>query len=172
MPVLDINMEAAHSARQARLASLRQAKEELASGSTTSSSNSAKPIHPFRRAFLLTPSLRKQGDPSTASTTTDAAQDLAASTVEGQLLRRFRNWDPMTGQPRDGLWNTIQGIEDEVKDVQAEALRQDEENRLKELDLKNLAPRKQNWDLRNHWEKRLKKLSRKDKEARLVLIRE
>lgn len=43
---------------------------------------------------------------------------------------------------------------------------------FQQQDLFNIAPKKANWDLRRHMDKRLKKLEKRDKEARLILIRE
>lgn len=173
-PLLALTMEAAHSARQARLATLRQAKDSIGQGDSATTSDdaahSSSSIHPFRRAFLLAKSIRGQQAANADASTSAAA--LIDSTTESQMLRRFRNWDPTTGQPRTGIWNTVQGIEDEVKGVQASALLADETARMAELDLKNLAPKKQNWDLRNHWEKRLRKLRKRDREARMILISE
>lgn len=43
---------------------------------------------------------------------------LAEATPEGQLLRKYRNWDPSTGQARVGEWSTMKiGIEEGESDV-------------------------------------------------------
>lgn len=116
-------MEAEHAARQARLASLRQTKGEP-SASTS--------LHPFRKAIsnVTTRRQRRQQqrqendddaeeeeeddeeEARPAAKSEKAMQRLAESTTEGQLLRRFRNWDPRTGEARKGDWTTITGIEE------------------------------------------------------------
>lgn len=78
----------------------------------------------------------------------------------------------MTGQARDGTWSTVKGIEDEVKGVQEEVLKEEEARRVRELDLAGIAPKRVNWDLKRDMLKRLKKVERRDREARLILIRE
>jgi hypothetical protein len=187
-------MEAYNASRQARLKSLRETKDQQQdSGSSVGAAgSSSSSIHPFRRAFLSsqrtslrpTRSLQQAIDddegveaaaaaadlanPSSES----SAQRLADSSAEGVLLRRFRNWDPMTGQARDGTWSTVKGIEDEVKGVQEEVLREEEARRVRELDLAGIAPKRVNWDLKRDMLKRLKKVERRDREARLILIRE
>ena len=118
-------MEAEHSARQARLAALRQqTKGESSSAASTSS------LHPFRRAIsnVTTRRQRRQAqqvidndgddeeeddeDAAPVVKSEKAMQRLAESTTEGQLLRRFRNWDPRTGEARRGDWTTVTGIEE------------------------------------------------------------
>lgn len=59
-----------------------------------------------------------------------------------------------------------------MRNVQITTLEQDRALRSADLDLATLAPRKPNWDLRRHLDKRLKKLEKRDKEARLILIRQ
>lgn len=120
-------MEAEHTARQARLAALRQqTKGESSSAASTSS------LHPFRRAIsnVTTRRQRRQAqqqardnededdeddddeDAAPVVKSEKAMQRLAESTTEGQLLRRFRNWDPRTGEARRGDWTTVTGIEE------------------------------------------------------------
>ncbi|PWN24172.1 hypothetical protein BCV69DRAFT_22031 [Microstroma glucosiphilum] len=194
-------MEAYNASRQARLKSLRETRDQQqdsgpsasASASAGAAGSSSSSIHPFRRAFLssqrtsLRPTRHLQevndddGSGEAAATAAadlanpsseSSAQRLADSSAEGILLRRFRNWDPMTGQARDGTWSTVKGIEDEVKGVQEEVLREEEARRVRELDLAGIAPKRVNWDLKRDMLKRLKKVERRDREARLILIRE
>eukprot|EP00842_Homolaphlyctis_polyrhiza_P004986 jgi/Hompol1/5489/HPOL_001989-RA len=47
-----------------------------------------------------------------------------------------------------------------------------EENRSKELDLENLAPKKPNWDLKRDLDKKMEKLARKTQAAITDLIRQ
>lgn len=173
-----------------------------ANAAACSSSSSSSTIHPFRRAFLLNSSLRtsssarlgglrapRESADASASAGADAdaesapltaessARRVAESSEEMALLRTFRNWDPMTGQPRRAIWttatpNAAAGIEEEVKGVQAAVLAEDAQRRKQDLDLFNIAPKRANWDLKRHLDKRLKKLERRDREARLILIRE
>lgn len=63
-------------------------------------------------------------------------------------------------------------IEKDVAGLQEGVIAADEVRRKEELDLTNIAPKKPNWDLKRDMNKRLAKLSRKDKEARLILIRQ
>ncbi|CAO1634605.1 unnamed protein product [Parajaminaea phylloscopi] len=170
-------MEAARAARQARLADLRQTKESQAEAEPSAQTS----IHPFRRAISNVTSRRSRadradedgdGDGLGRKAQEDAMTQLAESSREGQLLRKYRNWDPRTGQARDGAWNTVTGIEDEMRNVQLSTLEQDAVARAADLNLSTLAPRKPNWDLRRHLDKRLKKLEKRDKEARLILIRQ
>ena len=60
----------------------------------------------------------------------------------------------------------------ETANLESLTLEADATTRAAELQLSSLAPRKPNWDLRQRLEKRLKKLERRDKEARLILIRQ
>lgn len=60
----------------------------------------------------------------------------------------------------------------ETANLESLTLEADATTRVAELQLSSLAPRKPNWDLRQRLEKRLKKLERRDKEARLILIRQ
>lgn len=178
-------METIHSQRQSRLANLRAQKETGSSSNPTAAnaaSSSSALIHPFRRAFLSNTTSRLRAtarDDLNAATSSSkaaeaSAQQIADSSSEGQTLRRYRNWDPTTGQPRTGLWNTISsnGIEEEMKNVQSDVLKEDAIKRNQELDLMNIAPKRVNWDLKRDMVKRLKKLERRDKECRLILIRE
>lgn len=121
-------MEAEHSARQARLAALRQQTKGVSSSAASTSS-----LHPFRRAIsnVTTRRQRRQAqqqardnadegdedeeddeDAAPVVKSEKAMQRLAESTTEGQLLRRFRNWDPRTGEARRGDWTTVTGIEE------------------------------------------------------------
>lgn len=198
--IVQTSMEAYNVSRQARLKNLRETKDQqqdsgASSSSSAAAAGSSSSIHPFRRAFLssqrtsLRPSRtlkqaaddeEDEGAASAAAAAADlanpssesSAQRLADSSAEGLLLRRFRNWDPMTGQARDGTWSTVKGIEDEVKGVQEEVLREEEARRVRELDLAGIAPKRVNWDLKRDMLKRLKKVERRDREARLILIRE
>ncbi|CAO1622894.1 unnamed protein product [Jaminaea pallidilutea] len=98
---------------------------------------------------------------------------LAEATPEGQLLRKYRNWDPSTGQARVGEWSTMKiGIEEETSQMQSTTLAADDLNRAADLDINILQPRKPNWDLRQHLDRRLKRLERRDREARLILLRQ
>lgn len=60
----------------------------------------------------------------------------------------------------------------ETKNLESLTLEAEAATRGADLQLSSLAPRKPNWDLRQRLDKRLKKLERRDKEARLILIRQ
>lgn len=56
--------------------------------------------------------------------------------------------------------------------MQSTTIAADDLNRAADLDINILQPRKPNWDLRQHLDRRLKRLERRDREARLILLRQ
>lgn len=114
-------MEAARASRQTRLAALRGKKEQASGldGSATASTSAS--VHPFRKAISNVTTRRRRGvvdndgnqeDGDETTGHEEMMSRLADSTKEGELLRTYRNWDPRTGQARQGAWNTVTGIED------------------------------------------------------------
>ncbi|CAO1625392.1 unnamed protein product [Sympodiomycopsis kandeliae] len=157
----DTRMEAIQNSRQERL----QTVKELYSQSSTSAN-----VHPFRRAFLsdLSITLHQRQPDNKVGT-----EKVIASTAESQLLLRYRNWDPLTGQAKQGVWNTIDNsIEADVQQIQRQALQDDQQHDNEELKLEALAPKRANWDLKQHWKKRIHKLKKMDQKARMTLIRQ
>ncbi|KAK0530065.1 hypothetical protein OC834_003453 [Tilletia horrida] len=90
------------------------------------------------------------------------------------IKRSFRNYDPVTGQPRKRGAAPIltDTVENAVRGVQEAIIAEDDIKRGQDLDLLNIAPKKPNWDLKRDMEKRLAKLERRDQEARMILIRQ
>ncbi|UZJ55438.1 hypothetical protein CBS101457_004758 [Exobasidium rhododendri] len=86
-----------------------------------------------------------------------------------KLVRSFRVKDAKLKVDYTQLKDTI---EKDVAGLQEGVIAADEVRRKEELDLTNIAPKKPNWDLKRDLDKRLAKLSRRDKEARLILIRQ
>ncbi|PWN42965.1 mRNA splicing factor [Ceraceosorus guamensis] len=146
-------MEAASQARKERLEALKKRRY----GGDAESSEKAK----------------LGGAEGASSAEGDQAEDLQQITT-ARLVRSFRNYDRETGGLKKFKYDERprETVEEEVKGVQEAILAMDELKRKEELDLTNIAPRKPNWDLKRDMEKRLAKLERRDKEARLILIRQ
>ncbi|PWY97899.1 cwf18-domain-containing protein [Testicularia cyperi] len=106
----------------------------------------------------------------------EAGVEVSGSPHDAGLMikRHFRNYDPITGQMKrfTSVKDLPDTIEKDVEGLQQQILEEDEQRRLEDLDLTNIAPKRPNWDLKRDLEKRLKKLERRDKEAILTLIRQ
>ncbi|KAI0086140.1 mRNA splicing factor [Irpex rosettiformis] len=63
-------------------------------------------------------------------------------------------------------------VEKNVDGLAEQIIKEDEERRIQELDLNNIAPKRPNWDLKRDLEKKISRLERKTQEAIHTLIRQ
>jgi coiled-coil domain-containing protein 12 len=86
-----------------------------------------------------------------------------------KLVRSFRVLDK---KERFDFTKMKDTIERQIAGMQELVIAEHERKRDEELDLHNIAPKRINWDLKRDMNKRLAKLERRDREARLILIRQ
>lgn len=86
-----------------------------------------------------------------------------------KLVRSFRVLDK---KERFDFTKMKDTIERQIAGMQELVIADHERKRDEELDLHNIAPKRINWDLKRDMNKRLAKLERRDREARLILIRQ
>ncbi|MCO5565694.1 hypothetical protein L7F22_019368 [Adiantum nelumboides] len=86
-----------------------------------------------------------------------------------KLIRSFRVLDRKQRVDFTKLKDTIENM---IIGVQEGVIAEHEIKRDQDLDLHNIAPKRPNWDLKRDLQKRLAKLERRDREARLILIRQ
>ncbi|KAI5121010.1 hypothetical protein M0805_005956 [Coniferiporia weirii] len=87
-----------------------------------------------------------------------------------------RNFDPGTRTLRkrhqDDDVNMEDTVEKDVSGLARQIVAEDEEMRGQDLDLANIAPKRQNWDLKRMLERKMSKLERKTQKAIHTLIRQ
>jgi len=85
-----------------------------------------------------------------------------------------RNYDPDTRTLRKHDPNSLieDTVEKAVEGLAEKIVREEAEQRLQDLDLLNIAPKRPNWDLKREMERKLAKLDRKTTEAIHTLIRQ
>ncbi|PWN92840.1 hypothetical protein FA10DRAFT_276837 [Acaromyces ingoldii] len=162
-------MEAASASRRARIEALKKKKSEWLSSqrqANGSISSRQRRIEALQRAAAAAGEVEGDEEEDDDNLATEHLERLSIA----QLLASFRR---LAGQGKklriEELKNTI---ETDIAGYQEAVLAADEARREQELDLTNIAPKKLNWDLKRDMEKRLAKLERRDKEARLILIRQ
>jgi coiled-coil domain-containing protein 12 len=144
-------MEAASRSRRIRLEELK--KRKLSSLSNGTNGHTAVNESPATIAFT-------EDD--------DDDEEAIKTWSTAKLVRSFRVKDAKLKVDYKQLKDSI---EKDVAGLQEGVIAADEVRRKEELDLTNIAPKKPNWDLKRDLNKRLLKLSRRDKESRLILIR-
>ncbi|TIA92710.1 hypothetical protein E3P99_00500 [Wallemia hederae] len=92
---------------------------------------------------------------------------------DGELILKFRNYDPTS---RDAKRNTqnddIDTVEYAVKGLAESILAKDEQLRNEELDIFNIAPKRQNWDMRRELDTKMHLLNKADQLAINTLLRQ
>jgi len=91
-------------------------------------------------------------------------------------ILKGRNFDPETRTLRkrdaQGDVEMEDTVEKDVDGLAEEIIAEDESRRAQELDVFNIAPKRQNWDLKREMDRKVAKLERKTQEAIHTLIRQ
>ncbi|PWN34173.1 uncharacterized protein FA14DRAFT_173875 [Meira miltonrushii] len=157
-------MEAASVSRKVRLEELRRRKE---ASSADSNANQVKGDHPRSISEIRF----DEEDEKMQDEGTDVEQ--LRKRVEkwstAKLIRSFRVLDRKQRVDYTRLKDTIENM---IIGIQEGVIAEHEIKREQDLDLHNIAPKRPNWDLKRDLQKRLAKLERRDREARLILIRQ
>lgn len=156
-------MEAASVSRRVRLEELKRRKE-LASKATNG-------VHRDKGEEPVALIHFDDQDEQTQLEGTDLAalEARIRSWSTAKLVRSFRVLDRKQRIDYPKLRDTI---EKDIAGIQEGVIAEHEEKRKEDLDLHNIAPKRPNWDLKRDMQKRLAKLERRDREARLILIRQ
>ncbi|KAF8559670.1 mRNA splicing factor, partial [Imleria badia] len=94
---------------------------------------------------------------------------------DGGSVLLNRNFDPETRTLKKHTQNerlTQDTVEKDVQGMAEKIIAEDEQRRVQELDVFNIAPKRPNWDLKRETEKKLARLERKTQEAIHTLIRQ
>lgn len=157
-------MEAASISRKVRLEELRRRKD---ASSTIPNGNQVNGDHPK--------SISEIGFDEEDEKMQDEGMDVdqLRKRVErwstAKLIRSFRVLDRKQRVDYTRLKDTIENM---IIGIQEGVIAEHEIKREQDLDLHNIAPKRPNWDLKRDLQKRLAKLERRDREARLILIRQ
>ncbi|OJA18782.1 hypothetical protein AZE42_01620 [Rhizopogon vesiculosus] len=121
---------------------------------------SLQEVSDVRKARLIALRNRKEGGSTGAN---------------GDSVLLSRNYDPETKTLKKYSKNeelTTDTVEKAVEGIAEMIIAEDEQQRARELDVFNIAPKRPNWDLKRDMEKKLAKLERKTQEAIHTLIRQ
>lgn len=161
-------MEAASLSRKVRLEELRRRKDEFSSTSNGQKVNGRSEKSHFD---LISEIQFDEEDEKMQEEGKDVEQ--IRKRVENwslaKLIHSFRVLDRKQRLDYTKLKDTIENM---IIGVQEGVIAEHEIKREQELDLHNIAPKRPNWDLKRDLQKRLTKLERRDREARLILIRQ